>query len=68
MGRDGAEGAQAIIDAGGTIFAQNPETSAVWGMPGAVAKAGLCSLVASPEQIGATLMQLVKSPVAAERI
>ncbi len=68
MGRDGLEGAKAIVDAGGTIFAQDPDTSAVWGMPGAVAKAGLCSLVATPEEIGAALAQLARTPAAAERI
>lgn len=58
MGRDGLEGAHAIVEAGGTIFAQDPETSAVWGMPGAVAKAGLCSLVGTPEEIGDQLLKV----------
>jgi two-component system chemotaxis response regulator CheB len=30
---------------GGTIVAQDEATSIVWGMPGAVATAGLCSAV-----------------------
>jgi len=52
MGRDGAIGAQDLVDAGGTIYAQDVDTSAVWGMPGAVARAGLASLIAPPERIG----------------
>lgn len=45
MGADGAEGANKIVAAGGSVIAQNEATSAVWGMPRAVAQAGLCSAV-----------------------
>lgn len=51
MGRDGVEGAAQLVEAGGTVLAQNAETSAVWGMPGAVAKAGLASAVLPPEKL-----------------
>ena len=61
MGRDGLHGAHALVDAGGAIFAQNAETSAVWGMPGAVTKAGLSSLVAPPEEMGARVVGLAQS-------
>lgn len=56
MGRDGLEGARTLAEAGGTIFAQDAETSAVWGMPGAVSKAGLTSLVAPPEELADAIM------------
>ncbi|MBV7265038.1 chemotaxis-specific protein-glutamate methyltransferase CheB [Erythrobacter ani] len=57
MGRDGLDGARALVSNGGTIFAQNAETSAVWGMPGAVAKEGLTSLVASPDELAAAIVE-----------
>lgn len=56
MGRDGVLGAQKLIDAGGTIFAQDADSSAVWGMPGAVARAGLASVIAPPERLGDAVM------------
>ncbi len=52
MGRDGVIGAAAVVDAGGMIWAQDADSSAVWGMPGAVARAGLVSMIAAPEQLG----------------
>jgi two-component system chemotaxis response regulator CheB len=55
MGRDGADGAARIVAAGGTILAQDAASSAVWGMPGAVAAAGLASAVLPPEQIAARI-------------
>ena len=45
MGYDGMKGGQDIVAAGGTIIAQDEKTSVVWGMPGAVASAGLCTAV-----------------------
>ncbi|MEE4207321.1 MAG: chemotaxis-specific protein-glutamate methyltransferase CheB [Erythrobacter sp.] len=64
MGRDGAEGAAALHRAGGTIYAQDAETSAVWGMPGAVAKADLATLIAPPEALAEAIMALVPATLA----
>ncbi len=51
MGQDGLLGAEAVVKAGGNIFAQDEASSVVWGMPGAVAKAGLCCAVEPIPQI-----------------
>jgi two-component system, chemotaxis family, protein-glutamate methylesterase/glutaminase len=51
MGRDGAAGAAAIVAGGGSVIVQDRSTSAVWGMPGAVAVAGHASLVATPQRL-----------------
>jgi two-component system chemotaxis response regulator CheB len=58
MGADGAQGAAAIVTAGGSVVAQDEASSVVWGMPGAVARAGLCSAVLPLERIAAKLAEL----------
>jgi two-component system chemotaxis response regulator CheB len=45
MGSDGLIGCRAIRDRGGSVLAQDEATSTVWGMPGAVANAGLAQSV-----------------------
>jgi len=45
MGRDGRNGCQDIRNAGGDVVAQDEATSVVWGMPGAVANAGLANSI-----------------------
>ena len=45
MGYDGRNSCKALVEAGGTVYAQDEATSVVWGMPGAVAEAGICSAV-----------------------
>ena len=52
MGRDGAEGARHLVEAGARIFVQDRGTSVVWGMPGTVANAGHASAVLPPDEIG----------------
>lgn len=55
MGRDGADGAARLKAAGGTIFAQAPESCVIWGMPGAVAKAGIAAATLNPDAIALML-------------
>jgi two-component system chemotaxis response regulator CheB len=45
MGHDGREGARAMRLAGAEIVVQDEESSVVWGMPGAIAGAGLADVV-----------------------
>ena len=45
IGADGTRGGRDIVDAEGALLAQDEATSVVWGMPGSVARAGLCSAV-----------------------
>jgi two-component system chemotaxis response regulator CheB len=52
MGQDGLRGARDLVDNGGTVIAQDEATSVVWGMPGAVSTAGLCSAVLPLSDIG----------------
>ena len=58
MGADGTEGAHNVVAAGGSVIAQNEATSAVWGMPRAVAQAGLCSAVLPLTEIGTVVNRL----------
>jgi two-component system chemotaxis response regulator CheB len=55
MGHDGLRGCKAVVAAGGSVIAQDQATSVVWGMPGAVANAGLCSSILPIAEIGPKL-------------
>ena len=52
MGHDGLKGSRDITREGATLLAQDEATSVVWGMPGAVATAGLCTEVLPITEIG----------------
>jgi len=58
MGSDGTRGAQQIVAAGGGVLAQDEATSVVWGMPGQVAHAGLCSAVLPIDEIAPRIGRL----------
>ena len=65
MGKDGLDGSRQILDAGGRLFAQDEETSVVWGMPGAVTRAGLPEKVIPLDLIAYEIVRNVeKSAVA----
>ncbi|MEO9593162.1 protein-glutamate methylesterase/protein-glutamine glutaminase [Rhodopirellula bahusiensis] len=61
MGSDGLIGCQLIADAGGQIVTQDRETSVVWGMPAAVANAGLANRILPLGEISGELTQLAKT-------
>ena len=52
MGHDGLQGGKNLTAQGGRLIAQDEESSVVWGMPGAVAMAGICSEVLPINDIG----------------
>jgi two-component system, chemotaxis family, protein-glutamate methylesterase/glutaminase len=58
MGADGLNGGKALVAAGGHIIAQDEPSSVVWGMPGQVAHAGICSAVLPLKEIGPRLARL----------
>lgn len=62
MGRDGAAGAAAIVAAGGAVFAQDEASCAVWGMPRAIAEAGLASAILPPDQIACRIAASLRVP------
>lgn len=51
MGRDGTAGARALVEAGGDVLVQSESSSAVWGMPGSIARAGLASALLDPRDL-----------------
>ena len=59
MGQDGLNGTRGAVDAGAIAIAQDEETSVVWGMPGAIARAGLCHAVLPLPQIAPRLLELL---------
>lgn len=52
MGQDGLAACKQAVDQGGTVIAQDEATSVVWGMPGMVATAGICSAVLALDRVG----------------
>jgi two-component system chemotaxis response regulator CheB len=58
MGSDGCAGARIMAAGGAPVIAQDEATSVVWGMPGAVAQAGICSAILPLPQIAGHLAAL----------
>ena len=59
MGHDGAAGCLDIAKAGGQVLAQDEESSVVWGMPGAVAAAGVADEILPLSQIASSVARRV---------
>ena len=59
MGQDGKRGAESIVQAGGSVIAQDEASSVVWGMPRAVTEAGLANKVVSLQHISDELLRRV---------
>ena len=58
MGSDGMMGCRMIRDHGGSVLAQDQATSTVWGMPGAVANAGLAHKVLPLNDLAPEILRL----------
>ena len=65
MGSDGKKGSEVVVQGGGQVIGQDEQTSVVWGMPGAVATAGLCSAVLPIDEIGPLVKRLATTGSAA---
>jgi two-component system chemotaxis response regulator CheB len=59
MGHDGAAGAKKIADGGGSVIAQDEESSVVWGMPGAVVQAGAAAEILPLDQIAGKITRIL---------
>ena len=59
MGQDGLKGAGLLHRQGNAILAQDQNSSVVWGMPGAVAEAGLCTAVLSPPGLANKVLHML---------
>lgn len=62
MGHDGLEGAAFVAEAGGVVLAQDEPSSVVWGMPGAVSRAGLADELLPLDRIAREITQRVVGP------
>jgi len=60
MGQDGLRGSERLRAAGAEVVVQDDATSVIWGMPGAVATAGLADRVLPLPQIAADLTDALR--------
>lgn len=58
MGSDGLKGCRTVLEEGGRVLAQDRESSVVWGMPGAVAQAGICEEILPLKKIGPAIIRI----------
>jgi len=58
MGSDGLNGCRVVREQGGSVLAQDQATSTVWGMPGAVANAGLANKILPLDSIAPEIVRI----------
>ena len=63
MGSDGLLGAQKMRAVGANIYAQDPKSCVVWGMPGQIARAGIAAGVMEPAKIAKHFNNIWKAKV-----
>lgn len=61
MGCDGLSGSREIVECGGVIFAQDENSSVVWGMPGVVVKANLARHVLALGDLASAVTAAVRT-------
>ncbi|MEO8840358.1 MAG: chemotaxis response regulator protein-glutamate methylesterase [Kofleriaceae bacterium] len=61
MGNDGTRGAEAIRARGGTVIVQDQASSVVWGMPGAVARAGYAHAMVPLDDLAGEIQRRVRA-------
>ncbi|HEY8613737.1 MAG TPA: chemotaxis-specific protein-glutamate methyltransferase CheB [Roseomonas sp.] len=66
MGQDGLAGCRAVVAGGGTVLAQDEASSVVWGMPGAVARAGIARELLPPDRLAARVAAIAAATDALE--
>ena len=60
MGKDGLEGARRIKERGGKVIAQDRASSIIYGMPRAVAEAGIADRVLGLSDIPREIIRMVE--------
>ena len=68
MGADGRRGSEQLVSRGASVVVQDEPTSVVWGMPGAVAGAGLAEEVLPLDDLGPAVLQRLQSHRGAGRV
>jgi two-component system chemotaxis response regulator CheB len=63
MGQDGLAGCRAVAASGGTVLAQDEASSVVWGMPGAVARAGLAQVLLPPADLATAILEALRGVI-----
>ena len=58
MGSDGLAGCRAVRAAGGAVIVQDAATSVIWGMPGAVANAGLANKILPLDALASEMVRV----------
>jgi two-component system chemotaxis response regulator CheB len=62
MGQDGLRGSEILKARGASVIAQDEASSVVWGMPGAVVKAGVADRVLPLDQVVPEVLRIAEGP------
>jgi two-component system chemotaxis response regulator CheB len=68
MGQDGQRGSECLREAGARILAQDQKSSVVWGMPGAVVRAGLADRVVELDNMARVITAELKEKLSVARV